>query len=123
MKFIRQENHSNTITTYDTDGFTINGKHHSGSALLNASELVSPWTDKPLTELTLNDILAPLTVRPELLVIGCGTHQQFPPSDLYASFFEAGIGFEVMTSGAACRTFNVLMSEGRDAAVALLAMS
>lgn len=120
MKFIRQDSPSNTITTYDAEGFAINGTLYSESALLNASELISPWTTKALMDLSLNDVLDPLNKRPELLIIGCGAHQQFPPSELYASFFDAGIGLEVMTTGAACRTFNVLMSEGRDAAAALL---
>jgi uncharacterized protein len=57
---------------------------------------------------------------PELLILGTGRRQRFPRAELLAPLAEAGIGWEVMDTGAACRTYNILMSEGRNVAAALL---
>jgi len=54
-----------------------------------------------------------LASEPELVLLGTGRRQIFPPAFFAAAFLEAGIGFEVMNTGAACRTFNVLVSEQR----------
>jgi len=60
-----------------------------------------------------------LELRPEVVLIGTGRRQVFPAAAFGAQFLEAGIGVEVMDTGAACRTFNVLVGEQR-LAVALL---
>ncbi len=60
---------------------------------------------------------------PEILVIGTGERQRFPPASTLRGLVEARIGFELMDNAAACRTFNILLSEGRKAALLLLAES
>ena len=57
---------------------------------------------------------------PELLLLGTGERQRFPAPGLLRPLIEARIGFEVMDLPAACRTFNILMAEGRLVAAALL---
>jgi len=57
---------------------------------------------------------------PELVILGTGRRQRFPRTELIAPLVRAGIGWEVMDTGAACRTFNVLVAEGRRVAAALL---
>ena len=59
-------------------------------------------------------------MQPELVLIGCGDTQVFLPPAIQALFFRRNIGFEVMITDAACRTFNVLVSEGRKVVAALL---
>jgi uncharacterized protein len=54
-----------------------------------------------------------LALEPELVLLGSGSRQIFPPAAFGARFLRAGIGFEVMDTGAACRTFNVLVAEQR----------
>jgi len=58
----------------------------------------------------------------EVLLIGCGDNLMFLPEHLRQMFREAGISVDLMNTGAACRTFNVLMTEERRAAVALIAV-
>jgi len=65
--------------------------------------------------------LAPLLERkPELVLLGTGERQVFPSGRVLAAFAGCGIGFEVMDNGAACRTFNLLLQEGRDVVLALI---
>ncbi len=61
-----------------------------------------------------------LALEPELVLLGTGERQIFPAASVGAQFLRAGIGFEVMDTGAACRTFNVLVGEKRRVAALLL---
>ena len=68
----------------------------------------------------MDDFAALLDLKPELVVFGSGAVFRFPERRIMAAFANARIGFEVMDTPAACRTYNVLMSEGRQIAAALL---
>jgi len=59
-------------------------------------------------------------LEPELVLVGTGHRQEFPAAAFGAHFLKSGIGFEVMDTGAACRTFNVLVSEQRHVVALLL---
>ena len=61
-----------------------------------------------------------LALEPEIVVLGSGTRQRFPELQLLAALLSRGIGCEVMDTGAACRTYNVLASEDRRVVAALL---
>ena len=73
-----------------------------------------------------NDLVRAMLVRhgfplePEIALIGTGARQVFPPAPFRAAFLNAGIGIEAMDSGAACRTFNVLVGEGRRVAALIV---
>ena len=60
-----------------------------------------------------------LALQPEILLIGTGRRLVFPAHSLYAELFRKGIGLEVMDTTAACRTYNILLSEGREVVAAL----
>lgn len=64
-------------------------------------------------ELAARHAAAVLALEPEVVLLGTGPKQLFPASEFGATFLRAGVGFEVMDTGAACRTFNVLVSEQR----------
>ena len=63
--------------------------------------------------MTPGDLDALLALEPELLVLGTGATQKFPPAVVMATCLQQGIGIEVMTNAAAARTYSVLASEGR----------
>ena len=88
------------------------------SVLLSSREVI-PWPlgdDEPITL----DSLAPLIdEKPDVILLGTGERQRFPPHDLGMALLNRRIGLEVMDTGAACRTYNVLASEGRAVAAAL----
>lgn len=109
------------IDGYGPEGFRIGGKLHAGPILL-ASGLIAPWAVSGLADATaasLDPLLDP-KIALELLVVGCGLRLMPPPKALGAALRERGIGLEPMDTGAACRTYNLLLIEGRKVAAALL---
>jgi uncharacterized protein len=112
---------STYIDGYGPDGFRIGGRLHTGPTLVGGS-LVAPWAVGGLAEAT-PESLAPLfDADPglELLVLGCGPQLKPPPKALSAALRERKIGLEPMDTGAACRTYNLLLIEDRRVAAALL---
>ena len=71
-------------------------------------------------DLAAADLEPVLALQPEILLIGSGERQVFPVPELLAALYAARLGFEIMATGAACRTYNVLVAEGREVAAALL---
>jgi uncharacterized protein len=111
------------IQSYGGGGFRISGVDHRGSVIVFPTRTVA-WNATALAEATA-DNLAPVTAPGAdvtLLLVGAG---RAPPGllapDLRKTLREAGIVAEVMDTGAACRTFNVLMAEERRVAAALIA--
>lgn len=92
-----------------------------GSCLLSAARLIDDWPPQRLTELSAEHLQAIRELDPELLLIGSGSTMHFPSSDQLAALIGLGIGHEVMDTAAACRTYNVLVSEGRKVVAALFA--
>jgi uncharacterized protein len=90
------------------------------SCLVRADQLVADWRPQTLGQLTLEDLDAVFALEPEIVILGSGTRQRFPPTQLLAAMLSRGVGCEVMDTGAACRTYNVLVSEGRRVVAALL---
>ena len=111
------------VERYGGGGFTISGVRWSGSVLILRNCTVSwPVADAAAIEPA---VLAPVLAavpRPRILVVGCGRGFAPRPEGLDAAMREAGIGVEWMNTGAACRTFNVLVLEDRDVAAALIAI-
>jgi len=97
---------------------------HDGSLLVFPETLERNWTTHDFDTLTLEDFVH-LAERlraagADLLLLGVGARQRFLAPSLVAPLVAARIGFEIMTTPAACRTFNILIAEGRHAAAALL---
>jgi uncharacterized protein len=90
------------------------------SVVLTASEIVFDWPPGSVEELQLDHLQAVLALKPQIILLGTGERQVFPASAIGAAIQAAGIGFEVMDTRAACRTYNVLVQEGRRVAAALI---
>jgi uncharacterized protein len=111
------------IDRYGDGGFRIAGVRHSGSVLVLPDQTL-PW---PVTAASQVDAssLAPLLQRqppPRILIVGCGASFEPRPAGLDEALRTAGVGIEWMATGAACRTFNVLVLEDREVAAALIAV-
>lgn len=89
------------------------------SCVISAERLIDDWRPQTLDELSAADLEAVFALQPEIVVLGSGARQRFPDTKLLAAILERGIGCEVMDTGAACRTYNVLVSESRRAVAAL----
>lgn len=89
----------------------VNDRVLTTSFILSPSQLVEDWA--VADTLTVEDVAPLLALNPELVLLGTGDRQVFPPAVVMATCLTRGIGIEVMTNPAAARTFNVLASEGR----------
>jgi uncharacterized protein len=109
------------IEAYGNGGFRFAGMSHRGSILCLPSG-IHAWTPaEPLDVASLAPALAESDSM-QLLVLGTGVRQIFPAPQIRRAFVDAGLGLEAMSTGAACRTYNVLLAEGRSVGAALLAV-
>lgn len=90
------------------------------SLIVTPKELIENWPPQRLTELTLAHLDTVIELDPELVILGTGRTLDFPALSLTESLFQRGIGVEIMDTAAACRTYNLLMHEGREVAAALI---
>lgn len=90
------------------------------SCLISAAEIVADWRPQSIAELQMSDLDAVLALNPEIVILGAGARQRFPKAEWTAALLSRGIGCEVMDTGAACRTYNVLVSEDRKVVAALM---
>jgi uncharacterized protein len=121
MKFTQHPNTGNNVVRgYTAHSVRIGEREVQGSCAFNATELLEHWPPRAANELTLEHFLPLFNWQPEIILLGTGERQIFPPADLIAAVMARGVGLEVMNTGAACRTYNVLMSEGRRVVAALL---
>ena len=111
----------NLIRAYGGGELKVNDNRYRGAVILSASTLWSEPNIRDLEDLVAVDASRILALDPELVLLGTGARQTFPVSSFGAQFLRAGIGFEVMDTGAACRTFNVLVGEQRRVVALLLA--
>ena len=110
----------NAITAYGTGWVEVNGARHEGPLLLRPQGPVQSWAIDGLAALTPETLLAQAEPRPEVILLGTGARLQFPPPSFSRPLLQAGIGLETMDSVAACRTYNILMAEGRQVLLALV---
>lgn len=114
---------SQVITGYGQGLFRIAGVVHGHSVLVLPDRTIA-WA---VTDFAAIDLagLEPVWLhnsKVNVLLLGCGPRMQLPPPELRRGLRERGIVLEPMDTGAACRTFNVLLTEGRAAAAALIAL-
>jgi uncharacterized protein len=109
------------IRAYRPGELRINDVVHHETVIVSASTVLALPEVRGMDELAVLDPSRILALEPELVLLGTGQRQIFPVGSFRAQFLSAGIGFEVMDTGAACRTFNVLVAEQRRV-VALLLM-
>ena len=110
----------NVIRAYVPGRVTVNEDAYTASLIVTPERLIADWRPRAFADLTEADIAAVAALEPEVVLIGTGLRLRFPAPALTRPLITTAIGFEVMDTGAACRTYNVLMGEGRRVAAALL---
>ena len=108
------------VRSYAPGLIRIGDRDYADSVIVNATALIVPWRPRRMADLAAADLEPVLALRPEVLLIGSGERQAFPAPELLAALYAARLGFEIMATGAACRTYNVLIAEGREVAAALM---
>jgi uncharacterized protein len=109
------------IKGYGDLGFTISGVRWEGSVLVFPERTLS-WASVGLDQVDQQSLAPVVEARPELLLLGCGRSMGAVPQSLRVWLRNHGVKIEVMDTGAACRTFNVLLAEDRSVAAALIAV-
>ncbi len=111
------------IEAYGDGGFRIGGIRIEGSLLVFAGRALA-WPVAGFADVTLASLAEVVAETPavEILIVGCGARQMPAPAGLREGLRAAGIVADFMDTGAACRTFNVLLAEDRRVAAALIAV-
>ena len=142
MKFVLETAQNIFIHGYDVNEVTVTGinadhpelksgvidewdaDNHLGifrkSVVLRASGSIKQWSPQDHAEFNPEHFLELAENNPEIILLGTGQHLRFPPQDCLSVLQQQNLGYEVMDTAAACRTFNVLAAEGRDVILAML---
>jgi uncharacterized protein len=121
LKFELESNDSKyRIQSYRPNlAIIINRLAYSHSILISPQHL-SKWSPTTFEEIAVESLEEMLKLKTPVVLIGTGEKLRFPKQSLFIPLMKAGIGFEIMDTSAACRTFEVLASEGRQVAAALI---
>ncbi len=108
------------INAYEPGWISVNGEKYTGALIVNSEQGCSPWSATYFVDLQADHFMELIQSRPELVIFGSGAQLRFPRPLWLAPLIQMGIGVETMDTPAACRTYNVLASEGRRVVAALL---
>jgi len=111
---------TNAIARHGPDGVIVNGREHRSSVIVPWQGEVTDWQVDSFDALTEANFKALAQLKPELVIFGSGPRIRFPKPALIRPLIDARIGIETMDTAAACRTYNVLLAEGRTVVAALL---
>lgn len=111
---------ANSIRAYTPGEVRINEERYVRSLIVTPTQLMPDWGPANFAALATEHFEAIARLQPELVLLGTGARLSFPRPALTLALMQAGIGIEVMDTAAACRTYNILMGEGRTVAAALI---
>ena len=121
MKFQRESSEGrNTVTAYGPGWVEVNRARHTESLVVSGDRVITAWPAQSVEALGADHLAAILELKPEIVLLGTGERLQFPGPALLSPLYKAGIGVEVMDTPAACRTYNILLGEGRNVIAALI---
>ena len=113
----------NTVTAYGNGFIEINAERHTGALMLAPEGAIRPWSVRTIEDFGPAAVTELLAESPEIILLGTGCEQHFPELSVLAELYRSQTGFEVMSTPAACRTYNILMAEGRQVLAALMPLT
>jgi uncharacterized protein len=108
------------IRSVSEKGICVNHDFFNKPFIISGQRIVPDWNVTCVDDINEESLQEVFDLEPEVILIGTGNTQIFLPPAIQVHFFRRNVGFEVMTTDAACRTFNVLAAEGRHVVAALL---
>ena len=108
------------IDAHAAGHIVVSGRDYCTGLIVSPQRIVEGWGPVEPGDLSAQHIADLLDLAPQVIIIGSGARQVFPHPSLYAPAHSRGIGVEVMDTGAACRTYNILVAEGRRVAAGLM---
>jgi uncharacterized protein len=109
-----------TVTAYDDQSVEFNSIRHTTSLLVLPEVAPTDWPVASFDTLTAEHFEHIASFTPDVVICGTGQRQHFVHPKLIAALTSQRIGIECMSNQAACRTYNILMAEGRKVALALI---
>jgi len=109
-----------TVTAYDDNGIELNAIRFTRSLLVLPETAPANWPVTSFDQLTAAHFAQIDAAQPDVVILGTGARQRFVHAQLTAQLTARRIGVECMDNRAACRTYNILMAEGRKVALALI---
>jgi uncharacterized protein len=120
MEIRREQNDAQyQIRKYSPGCITVNEQEYSSSILV-MPQYFSAWAVQDINSLQEINLLALLDLRPDVILLGTGDKLVFPASNITQTVTNKKVGLEIMTTDAACRTYTILVAEGRNVLAALL---
>ena len=107
------------IDAYSAGYVKISNKFYTTNLIVSPDKITENWSPKDYSSLTAEDFEQIISFSPEIVLLGTGLHSHFPADKVTDLLTINQIGFEIMDTGAACRSYNFLLSEGRQVVAAL----
>jgi uncharacterized protein len=112
--------HYQTVTAYDDTGVELNAVRFDHSLIVLPETAPVAWRVTSFDSLTIENFAELDAISPDVVILGTGKRQRFIHPRLITALTARRIGVECMDNQAACRTYNILMAEGRKVALALI---
>ncbi|MEQ1776797.1 MAG: Mth938-like domain-containing protein [Burkholderiales bacterium] len=110
----------NQFTGYGSGYVAVNNQRYERSIVVTPAAIHDTWAVTGVETIGANELAFLLELKPEILLLGTGSTHRFPGPEALREFARAQIGMESMDTAAACRTFNILMAEGRNVIAAVI---
>ncbi len=121
MKFAQDHINSRyLIEAYEAGCIRVGNTEFRHNLLLMPDKLREPWELQAMQNLSEKNLSQLVAYQPDIVLLGSGERQSFPHPSIFAPLMGAGIGYEVMPTHAACRTYNILLAEDRRVLAALI---
>lgn len=120
MLIARDQNSPISVRHVEPGEIRIGGETLTENVVLTPDRAIRAWPADDVERLDESDFESLIESGAEMIVLGTGWRSVFPPRELVFALARRGIGLETMTTPAACRTFNILVNEGRRAAAVLI---
>jgi len=108
------------ILGYGPGRILIGGRTYTRGLIVSPERIDTDWGPENAIDLAAKHFDALLALDPQIIIIGTGKHQIFPDPNTYLTALQQGLGVDIMDTGAACRTYNILVSEGRKVVAGLI---
>jgi uncharacterized protein len=112
----------NIVQAYSEGSFVISNINYKNSIILSPEIIFEKWPPESIKDLKREDLNQVISLQPEIVIIGTGNKLVFPETAVLKPLTDARIGIEIMDTGAACRSYNFLVGEGRKVVAALIAI-
>ena len=113
MNFTKDASSEVTIKRYEHNRLKIGNQSIDYSCIVGMNEIIGKWNNKNADNTSIKDLDFLAKRNPDILIFGTGQNAVIPNRNLIFELAKINLGIEVMTTAAACRTFNILISEGR----------